>query len=527
MWPLVLIALLQTGCGGCRKDGGDPRALVPSESRLAIVVDSLSEMKGPLAEFLSGIEGSKGLYDLIDVQLGLDLSANDGLEDIGLDRRTSLVLFEKNDAFSLAVGVSYPERFLANVKERIRVFGPSSIAPGTNERITTAKGPPAPGGTESTWSMAWGVTESRIGVVTWVGEGKDAETAWKDATNLPSSPLEKPDHVSEANLWAAGQTQGLDFELPIPRVGSVLKKALMGRGPWSVGVELDADTLRVRAKVPGGVGLSAAAPFLQTKATAVNFSNTFPKNSSLFLRSRVLMEQAGPLLAGALLMLQAEPVYVDRLPVPALASLVDGLTGEFAFAVMGLDEAVQPTSILRSVEHLPSLLQAIHMAVAVEAVDESKAKELYESVRVQAPKAGFKVSTLEDAAFDGIILSKGKPNVRLAAVPNKGVRTYTLLRKGAVLIGLSGQGELQRFLDVQSKKAIALSASATDEHMKAVLSGSEDALAVTLMSTRITRELADKGVPPFFLTVVNSIREVALRAKIEGKQLNIVMEARQ
>lgn len=239
------------------------------------------------------------------------------------------------------------------------------------------------------------------------------------------------------------------------------------------------------------------------------------------------MEQAGPLLAGALLMLQAEPVYVDRLPVPALASLVDGLTGEFAFAVMGLDEAVQPTSILRSVEHLPSLLQAIHMAVAVEAVDESKAKELYESVRVQAPKAGFKVSTLEDAAFDGIILSKGKPNVRLAAVPNKGVRTYTLLRKGAVLIGLSGQGELQRFLDVQSKKAIALSASATDEHMKAVLSGSEDALAVTLMSTRITRELADKGVPPFFLTVVNSIREVALRAKIEGKQLNIVMEARQ
>ena len=63
--------------------------------------------------------------------------------------------------------------------------------------------------------------------------------------------------------------------------------------------------------------------------------------------------------------------------------------------------------------------------------------------------------------------------------------------------------------------------------MKAALIEGKDALALTLMSTRITRELADKGMPPFFLTVVNSIREIALRARVEKKHLNIVLEARQ
>jgi hypothetical protein len=34
-------------------------------------------------------------------------------------------------------------------------------------------------------------------------------------------------------------------------------------------------------------------------------------------------------------------------------------------------------------------------------------------------------------------------------------------------------------------------------------------------------------MPPFFLTVVNSIREVAFKARVESKSLNIVLEARQ
>jgi hypothetical protein len=39
--------------------------------------------------------------------------------------------------------------------------------------------------------------------------------------------------------------------------------------------------------------------------------------------------------------------------------------------------------------------------------------------------------------------------------------------------------------------------------------------------------LADKGVPPFFLTVINSIREVAVTCGVDGDNLEVVLEARQ
>jgi len=521
-WLLILLAMLQTGCAGCRKDGGDPRSLLPSDSRMVVVVESVADFQKPLAEFLSGIEGSKGLYELIDVQLGLDLTDEDGLEAVGLDKKTGLVFFEKDGALSLAVGVSYPERFLENVRKRIRILGPSTLSRSSNNSLDLVTGPKLPEGDGVEWSAAWGVTADNIGVVTWVGPGGDAEESWKAASEKPGDVFAKPSELGNTLLWAAGETQGVDLNIPVPMVGKMLSSVLQGSGHWTLGVEADSDTLRLRAQLPGGKGLGAIAPYMQTKNKGMDFSSLFPKNSSLLVRSRLLMEKAGPLLSGAALMLGGEPTYIDRLPLPPISMLLDSLTGEFAVAVMGLDDGVRPTTILLQVGDLPRLLQSVHTAVAVEARTEELAKALLKNVTDRAPAAGFKTTTIAHAKMQGVILTKEYSSRR-----RKENRVYTFLRKDRALIVLTGQGELQRFLDVQDGQAIPLSSAATDDHMKSVLSDSRDAVTLNLMSTRITRELADKGVPPFFLTVVNSIREVALRARVEQQTLNLVLEARQ
>jgi hypothetical protein len=524
-WLLVVLACLQVGCGGCRKDAGDPRTLIPSESRLVVVVESVSDFQKPLAQFLSGIEGSKGLYELIDAHLGLDLADPDGLEAVGFDKETALVCFEHDGALSLAAGVSYPKRFLSNVQERIRILGPAQVTMTEGEKTYLATGPSLPEGGYA-WSAAWGVTENNIGLMTWVGAGGDAEASWKVASVKPSDAFVKPSDLEAMSVWASGETPGLDIDFPIPMVGKFIKNALQGQGRWMVGVEVNTDTLRLKAKLPGGYGLGTVADYVQTDTNATDFSALFPKNSSLFLRSRVLLEKAGPLLAPALLLVK-EPTYIDRLPLPPLGMLLDSLTGEFALAVMGMDDGVEPMTLLRHFNHLPRLLQDLHTVLAAEAQTEQKAEKLLKHVADHAGGAGFTSSSISHPAIEGIILTKVLTQGKKGHRTRSEKRVYTFLRKGRTLLVLTGEGELPRFLDVQDGKAIALSTAATDEHMRSVLRESSHLLSATLMSTRITRELADKGMPPFFLTVVNSIREVAFKARVESKSLNIVLEARQ
>jgi hypothetical protein len=201
---------------------------------------------------------------------------------------------------------------------------------------------------------------------------------------------------------------------------------------------------------------------------------------------------------------------------------------------MGMDQSVKPTDLQRQLKSLPRLLQSIHTAWGFEANDEASAKTLFERVRTDARKRGFVTAKMPVANVEAFSMVKsitvmrgGKPVLSAAGgSPLKIKRTYSLMRQGRVLIFLTGKGELRRFVDVKSGKAISLGSAATDPHMKAALKESRHALSATLMSTRITRELADKGVPPFFLTVVNSIREVALTCGVEDGTLEIVVEAR-
>ena len=501
---------------------------------MAIVIDSLAELRGPVARYLAGIEGSKGLYQLAEAYLGLDLTDDDGMEAIGLDRKTGLVFYENEGTVVMAVGVSYAKRFMENVRKRIRMFGPSTLEGSEGARLRVAIGPKLTDGEGHRWSLAWGVTEDHIGLVTWVGPGVDARAAWETASRPPDDVLEKPEAHSAAPMWATGEARGLNVKLPIPMIDNLLKQALGPDLRWSLGVEVDADTLRLRARLPAGRGLGKMAQFLQTDTPGSDFSEIFPKNTSLFMRSRVLVGEAGLLLAG-LALASGEPAWPDKLPIPPISSLLGSLTGEFAIAVMGMDPAVQPMDLKDHAKSLPTLLQSIHTAWAFEATDEESANIIFGRVRAGAPQAGFVTVKVPVDGFEAFSMAKtvvvtrrGKP-VRAfrGGAPLKVTRTYSLMRQGRILILLTGKGELRRFVDVKAGRAISLGSTATDAHMKAALQESRYALSAILMSTRITRELADKGVPPFFLTVINSIREVAVTCGVDGDNLEVVLEARQ
>jgi hypothetical protein len=215
--------------------------------------------------------------------------------------------------------------------------------------------------------------------------------------------------------------------------------------------------------------------------------------------------------------------------------LLGSLTGEFAIAIMGMDPGVQPMDLPEHAKSLATLLQSIHTAWAFEARDEESAKGLFGKVNAGAKQRGFVTVNVPVEGFEAFSMAKtivvkrrGKPVRTHRGGPALTVtHTYSMMRQGRVLILLTGKGELRRFVDVKAGRAISLGSAASDAHMKAALKESRYALSATLMSTRITRELADKGVPPFFLTVINSIREVAATCGVHGDNLEVVVEARQ
>lgn len=529
---VVIAATVALWLGSRSRPGGDPRTLVPAVSRLAVVIDSVEAFKKPVADYLAGIEGSKGIYDLVNAYVGLDLAGEGGLEAIGLSPETGLVCFEKEGAIVLAAGVSATEAFMDNVRQRIRMFGPASTTGTASDAIHVAQGPTVEG--VPGWSIAWGVTADRIGLVVWVGQGADAREAWESASEAPQEVMARPDGLEQAGLWAAGDAGGLEVELPIPVVGKLIKRALNSTGRWHVGVEVDRETLRLSTFYPSGRALQMAAPITQTTEPVVDFAAYFPKGTSFFSRSRVRVEEAGMLLTG-LVMAAPEPVWVDGLPMPALATLLEGLTGEIAVAVMGMDPAVQPTELAAQFNSLGALLQGLHTAVAVEARDEAAATRLFQAMKSGARARGFETVSGEaaasssggDLAFFSMTKEVDGPAIRgrRAATPRS--HHYSLLRQGRVLIFLTGKGELRRFLGVHAGTASPLASAAVDAHMRGVLQGGDHALAFVLMSARITRELASKGFPPFILTVVNSIREVAGTVTLVDGGLTLVVEARQ
>ena len=106
-------------------------------------------------------------------------------------------------------------------------------------------------------------------------------------------------------------------------------------------------------------------------------------------------------------------------------------------------------------------------------------------------------------------------------------RHYALVRRGSVLLYVTGTGEIERFMAVGKGQRLAMKTLGAKDLMTQSLTGKGVTLGGALTFTRITRELAEKGLPPYFLKIINSFRQVALLTRLVSSGIEIDLEVTQ
>jgi hypothetical protein len=302
-----------------------------------------------------------------------------------------------------------------------------------------------------------------------------------------------------------------------------------------VGADLQPDRLKISADL-AYVGTPALpAGWLQPAHAPAPFDALFPKTTTLFVRARLdvaRLRAVPPFLRARML----PPLPgLDQLPLPSASELVDLIDGEVAAAVLGLDPDATVNHLLAGAFLPEEVLQLTHAAVAVRVRDPAAGRAALEQLAERSRQAQWVVAAVTGGGWAGYALVthrrlrpwRAPRHAPKAQPPPVRPRRYTVALKGDTLLLLTGRGEVQRFFDVGDGRAAALATvveGAAPGLVDAALTDPTVALGVVLTLTRITRELADKGVPPYFLKMINDVRSLAATLRVREDGLTVDVE---
>jgi hypothetical protein len=91
--------------------------------------------------------------------------------------------------------------------------------------------------------------------------------------------------------------------------------------------------------------------------------------------------------------------------------------------------------------------------------------------------------------------------------------TWTVLGREDLLLVISGDGEVERLRAVAEGRALPL--------IEEGVTMDASTLVMKASFSRLTRELADKGVPPYFLELLSDLDGLGLSLEIEEKRLTL------
>ncbi len=242
---------------------------------------------------------------------------------------------------------------------------------------------------------------------------------------------------------------------------------------------------------------------LAPRTEPVDLAALFPKAMTLFVSLRIDGERLRrmPAFLRDRLLPERLPGYIGKV-LPPVADWVDSLEGDIAFGVLGVDERATVEVVARVVRKVDALLQQVHGALAFACRDLESAVYIVDSTRTRLEdKGGWTIDEVEASGYLGFTAGRNKPR-----------RRWSVLRKDEVVLVLSGPGEVERFLAVAEERALPL---------QDVPRGTA---AVHMGFTRITRELADKGIPPYFLKMINDIRTITLGLEARGEGVGLALD---
>lgn len=535
--------------------------VVPADVQAAAVAPSLAVLQARTAGFLAGIEGASGVLDLLADRFGVDLRTATGPASLGLDSDKAVALFTRGAkdkvgrAWVAVASVADPERFMEEAKSRLEKGAGATLAAGQSSEAPAggAWRFVGPGGEHATWQAALGVTTDRIGILVL------AATTIATSPDAAAAPL---DVIGEWNAVAGGRAEtsfatsdkarSAKATLGEGEVVYLVLDGLLPDAPKQLGL-LRGFVQNMRDALPtftGGVAMPLGAngvDALVVKLSAAHvgdgflpvqwvtpggspdrLSQAFPKTTTAFMRFRVALDNVRSLPAFIRDSVLPERLPgLESLPLPSVSDMIDLVEGDVAVALLGLD-ANANLGRLGALRSAPSeALSIFHLALAARMRDPTAMKRSFAGIASQLETSGWTVAPIKSTAKlqAGKVAYEGWSLVREQ-------QHYAVLIDDQVVVFLIGAGEVDSFLAVKEGRALSL-ASFGDQGSSTVKQalGLTDpatvvatAMGLTVGPLRLSRELSARGLPPYFLKIINDVRLFSMSVGAEQKRLDLSLE---
>ena len=479
---------------------GDARDHVPADTRTAVVVPDLEALHGGLSACLASVEGATGLLDLAGTEIGIDLSNPDALDSQGIAPDGSVVLYRRGKAWALNVSVTSLPRFGERVAERTtQGLGAESVY-----------GSAAPRGMDGAvrWPSglghAWGShRHPGVATVLMVPVSDDLDAAWLDLSAAPRGPIAGAPATGLA--WAVLDATPA-FPLSLGPMALVLSSYLSPLSRWTG--SLDADAQGLRLAVDGAWQGKGAPPlsFFHTQAQGKALRTYLPRSTTALLgfswRPQSLANLPRWMRATAL------PTRLPGLAgavLPPTKELLELVHGDMALALFGLsrthavDLARLPTSLTEIVT------RTLGVGFLVRAADGRRVAAALAGVAEGLAARGWTITPIGEGPWTGFELHTARPPQRWALVARDDV------------VALVSADELPALAEVAKGEAVAHlpPGGATAEH---------PTIGVHVSLGRVARELATRGVPPYFLTMLSGVEAAGLQARLHEEGVHLSLE---
>lgn len=550
--PLLFVCLL--ACG--RAAGGDPMRVVPTDVRAAVIAPSLALLQARVSSFLAGVEGSSGVLDLLADRFALDLRTPEGPGALGLDADKALALFVHGDERVLvgAASVADRDRFLEGARARLEKGAGARLATAGDTlpegRAWLFHGP----GTPPRWHAALGVTTDGVGLLVLAAQAADAPPLDVLARfdTFSGGRLETSFATSDTAMRARA-TAGPDAALllvvdellpPAPRslgLARGIVQAQLDALPVFVGGlalplgerGVESLALRLSAARVGEGALPVA--WFTPPGSPEPLARAFPKTTTAFVRARVALDKVRALPGFV-----RDSVLPDRLPgletapLPALSDLIDMIEGDVAVALLGLDAGANLAHLAYAVGDTRRLLSVFHVALAARHRDLGLVTRTFSGIASQLETSGWAVAPIAQPAAE--IAGRGGA-WRGWSLARDG-KHYAVLIDDELIVFILGAGEVDDFLAVKAGRALSLAsfaegasgpiADALGLGPRTATPGADTPSAtpfgLTASPLRLTRELSARGLPPYFLKIINDVRLLATSVDLGADRLEIALE---
>ncbi|MFH1529135.1 MAG: hypothetical protein ABIK09_00195 [Pseudomonadota bacterium] len=487
-------ATLVSACGGrLHADAPEnPAALVdPTGASWVLVTPPLEEVRVAALQILVNVEGLLGVVDLLRESYEVDLGDEDLFANLGLAPDQPLVALGVEEGVCLILSARSGDP-LDEIVERVGDTSGYRI-----ERREAAQGLLSRVYDEERCVVAL----LRMDGLVLLGYGPDgradAAVARVALHHLPDGAvgLEAPDGRFLFE-WRGGVAAARPVDV------SGLLGPLAGVGHWLHGIQAGIRTLRLTFAA-GIDGIDWDLEMIPTRpeargpsvtGTAVpDWKDAVPEDTILTLQIRSRFDGTfGELLGGKgmyILGLLAGEV-LDPKRIPEIRQALEAMDAEVGLVLLGADprapvgEIIAPSSVLQA-------LNAVHMGLIVQGTPPERFLE-WIPVEDGPVAGGWRAHVVSAAAPRAVEFCKAKEDRSLC---------LGVLAGADRLMVLSGKGETDRVAKVWSGAAPALG--------KALFVGrTAGDMVLTVKMKRLVRDLRSKGVPPFYLRMVNSFLEI-------------------